>query len=130
MATPTIIIHIDPGPWEDPQWRNHRPTGGKVAGRVRVSCMETLACRGVRLTIGWRTEGRGDQDSALILDDTPHYGELSPGDHEFPFSVEIPAGPISYQGHHIKIVWFAAARIDLAWKRDPKAEQQFLVTLP
>ncbi len=130
MPSPTIDIELDPGPWQDPQWRDYRATGGKVSGRVRVTTLEHLACRGVRLNVGWRTEGRGDQDSQLLLDEHVHFGELPPGEQVFPFQAELPVGPISFDGKYIKIVWFANARIDLAWKLDPKAEQKFFVTLP
>lgn len=130
MSAPTIEIEFDPGPWTDESWKNFRPTGGEIAGRVRVSAQQNVGCRGIHVEVGWRTEGRGDTDSEALLNKTVHSGEFPAGQQEFPFRLQLPAGPISYDGKYIKIVWYAQARIDLAWKRDPKAEKQFLVTLP
>ncbi len=130
MPVPHIAIRLDPGPWPDGQWQNYRPTGGEVSGHVKISSDEDLSCRSIHLQVGWRTEGRGDTDSETILENVLHTGDFAAGEKEYNFRATIPAGPISYDGHHIKIVWFVSARIDIAWKRDPKVEEHFLVTLP
>lgn len=131
MSAPEITFELDPGPWgTDPEWRDFRATGGSISGRATVTTDELIKCRGVDLVLGWRTEGRGDRDQQLILEDRVHAGELYPGTRVFPFQATLPEGPISYDGHHIKIVWFVGIQIDIAWKRDPKNEMPFFVTLP
>ena len=128
-ATPTLEIELDPGPWPQGDWANYRAAGGNVSGALRVNSPDPLECRAVRISIGWHTEGRGDKDEAVIFEETVHRGPLH-GEHSFRFSTPLPAGPVSYAGKYITIVWQAAAAIDLAWKRDPHTEQTFFVTLP
>ena len=131
MAAPNIWIDLDPGPWTEPEWKDYYTCGGAVSGRVRILADEPVNCRGVRLTVGWHTEGRGDRDEGKVHEETVHEGELPTGDHTFPFSARLPQeGPISYAGHYINIVWRATAHIDLAWRRDPTAEKVFYVALP
>ncbi len=130
MSSPKIEIALDPGPWTEPEFALHWPCRGRVSGRVCVETFERITPRAVRVSVGWRTEGRGDEDSEILLEETLHTGELPIGRREFPFAVQLPEAPISYVGNYIKIVWQVAAHIDLAWKRDPKDIKTFFVTLP
>lgn len=131
MAKPTLMIDLDPGPWTDYDLQDHRPLGGTISGRVRMTTDDVVNCRRLYVTVGWHTEGRGDRDSEEIFDLTLHEGELYPGDeHEYPFSCPLPDGPISYAGHLINIIWEVHAQLDLAWKRDPKTTRQFYLSFP
>lgn len=52
------------------------------------------------LTIGWRTEGRGDVDKKIIYET-----QLKPSDL-LRFTCNIPvSGPISYHGSLLTIIW-------------------------
>lgn len=130
MAAPRLDIELDPGPWNDPQWAEFRAAGDSVSGRVLLFVDDLISCRRLLVSVGWHTEGRGDRAEGTCGEETLLEGELHPGEHTFPFSFRLPAGPISYAGHYVNIVWQVAARLDLAWKRDPKAERRFQLTLP
>ena len=130
MAKPKLSIELDPGPWKDPNWADYRPAGGVISGRVLVTCDEPTQCRRLSAIICWHTEGRGDTDRDEVLSESLVEGQVPAGQSEHPFSLNLPDEPISYSGHHIKIIWTVTARLDLAWKTDPKAEQVFYVALP
>lgn len=125
--TPQISVTLEPSDWPDPKWRNYHLAGNVIRGEVRVESDGPLECRAVRCVVGWHTEGRGDRDEGVAAAMTLHDGPLN-GNRSFPFEASIPVnGPISYQGHYINIVWSAKAVIDLAWKKDPVSEAQFVV---
>ncbi len=128
MAEPQAIFELDPGPWDDPQWANCRPTEGTLSGRVRVELDEPLNPRRVILRVKWYTEGKGDRDEEILWEEVVHQGPLQGGE-EFPFQVQLPQGPLSYYGHLIKIVWAVELQLDLAWRRDPKFEHRFQLVL-
>lgn len=130
MAKPTLDIEFDPGPWTELHLQDHRPVGGTISGRVRMTADEMARCRKLFVTIGWHTEGTGDRDAESILELTLHQGEIFPGEQEFPFSCQLPDGPISYAGHLINVVWEVHAQLDLAWKFDPKTSRKFFVSFP
>lgn len=130
MSAPFLDVELDPGPWDDDQWRDYRLAGDKVSGRAIVQCETNLNCRGIHVKLGWHTEGKGDKDQDVYFDQVVHHGELLAGRHEFPFSARLPMAPMSYAGHHIKIIWAVHVRIDIAWKVDPKFQRPFYVTLP
>lgn len=125
MGKPLLFLDFDPGPWDDDDRLDHRPAGGTISGRVRMTADDMHDCRRLILTVGWHTEGRGDRDSHHITEISLHQGQINPGEEEFPFRCELPEGPISYAGHLINIVWEVQARLDLAWKIDPKVSRQF-----
>lgn len=131
MSAPQLKIELDPGPWgDDPQWIDYRLAGDVVSGRAVVRLDEAVNCRGVFVTVGWKTEGKGDADSLNVLHTTVARGNLPPGEHVYPFSTQLPEGPMSYSGHHIQIIWEATVRLDLAWRRDPVESKRFFVALP
>ena len=104
MVRPTLHIEFDPGPWSEPDLIDHRVVGGIVSGRLRMTADEMVKCRKLTVAIGWHTEGRGDTDSETVFETMVHEGEIYPGDQEFPFSYDLPDGPISYGGHLINVV--------------------------
>ena len=127
---PSIQIELDPGPSSDPGLADYHVCGGTISGHAVVSTDEPLNCRAVMLSVGWHTEGRGDEDEESVFEEWVHEGELSAGEHRFAFSARIPDGPMSYAGHYINVIWRVTAQIDLAWKRDPTAERTFFAVLP
>ncbi|MGZ0168834.1 MAG: hypothetical protein ACKVHE_04715 [Planctomycetales bacterium] len=130
MAKPHLHIDFDPGPWSQPNLTDHRPVGGTISGRVRVTAVELIDCRKFVVTVGWHTEGRGSEDSETIHEVILHEGMIDASETEFPFSCELPDGPISYAGHLINLHWEVRVQLDLAWKVDPKAKRQFYLSLP
>ena len=130
MAKPTLDIELEPGPWTEQDLLDHRPVGGTISGRIRMTSDEMVKCRRLYVTVGWHTEGTGDRDSDSILDLTLHEGEIYPGEQDFPFSCQLPDGPISYAGHLINVIWEVHAQLDMAWKFDPKTSEKFYLSLP
>lgn len=54
----------------------------------------------LKLTIGWRTEGRGNVDKKTLYET-----EVKPSERTY-FKCKIPmAGPISYDGQLLRIIW-------------------------
>lgn len=54
----------------------------------------------LKLTIGWRTEGRGDKDKEVLYET-----EVKPSERTY-FKCKIPmAGPVSYDGQLLRIIW-------------------------
>ena len=121
-----IRIQLDPGQSDDPDWERYRVGGDRISGQVVVETDELIECRAVRIAGGWHTEGKGDRDEEVIYATTLHKGKLN-ATHQFPFETMLPEQPISYSGHHIKVIWTATATVDLAWQKDPRAEEMFFV---
>jgi len=131
MAKLNMKIELDPGPWNEPEFADYRICGEPVSGNVIVNSEEYVNCRGLILSLGWRTEGRGNTDTKTVWEEKLHAGPIEMGQTRFPFSAPLPAsGPMSYAGRYINIVWFLKARIDLAWRKDPVAEKIIYAVLP
>jgi hypothetical protein len=130
MAAPRVTIILDPGPWSEPEYAAYRVLGEPLSGKVRIAADEPATCRAVTVSLGWHTEGRGDRDEQTVWETRLHEGEIPAGEMEFPFRAELPRGPMSYAGHYVNVLWEVAARIDLAWKRDPAAQQRIHAVLP
>ena len=53
-----------------------------------------------------------------------------PGEQNYLFECQLPAGPLSYSGRSMKIVWEVNAQLDAAWRLDAKASRRFILALP
>ena len=76
----------------------------EVGSELKGSCIWTPDTQDkdkpLKLTIGWRTEGRGDVDKEIL-----HETELKASERTY-FKCKIPiAGPISYDGQLLRIIW-------------------------
>jgi hypothetical protein len=103
-------------------------TGGVLSGRVRVRSSSGAEVRGVRLEVGWRTEGDGNRAAGVLhaeelLERPIHLGRDESRD--LPFRLEVPPGPLSYQGNRLRIVNVLKATADVPWTRDPSAEKVY-----
>lgn len=103
--------------------------GGAVAGNVVCSAPELVTTKGVKLTVGWRTHGRGNRDLAVQHELVLYSGNLS-GEQRLPFKLVLPKGPLSFHGELVNVEWFCKASVDLAWAIDPKAERTFVIQKP
>ena len=130
MAKPVLNIELDPGPWKDPKWADHRATGGRFSGRVIMSSDEAVTCRKLFVRVGWITEGRGDTNTEHCFETTLFEGQVPLNETSYEFSCVLPLGPMSYSGHYINIMWQVHAQLDLSWRVDPKATKQFFLTVP
>ena len=126
----SLQILLDPGDCGVPGRPEHFAPGERLTGHIVATVDEPTNCRGLTVTIGWHTEGRGTKDSQPHFEDTLHEGPIEPGGQRFPFVTTLPEGPLSYAGHYVNVVWHVRARLDLAWRIDPKVERTFYLSLP
>jgi hypothetical protein len=77
----------------------------------------------IRITLRWRTEGRGERASATVqFLRIPVAAGPPPAPTRFPFRFTLPPdGPVSYHGYLISVIWEIEARVDVSWAIDPKA---------
>jgi hypothetical protein len=102
--------------------------GQEVRGRVELRSEAGAEVRGVRLAVGWRTEGDGNRASGTMLElallELP--AQLRRGEtRSLPFRFDAPHGPLSYQGRHLQVVNVVRASADVPWARDPAVEQTY-----
>jgi hypothetical protein len=103
--------------------------GEKLRGRVEVLVSDRARCQALSVWLRWSTErcGNVSESGARV---TLFEGEWSAGErHAYPFELEVPRGPYSYDGEHLNIVWRVFATADLPWAIDPKTSIE-LVVLP
>ena len=83
--------------------REYTP-GEAIEGVVRWSDEKTP--RGLTVSLVYRTEGRGTQDSATVAEES-----LAPngGPGEVPFSVKAPEAPYTFDGSLISLRWYVVA---------------------
>ena len=95
----TLSIRLDGGE------RRYTP-GAFVGGGVVVRHFEAWQCKYMDVTLGWRTEGRGDEDCQAAVGVRLAGGgeEMSP-QNERKFRLKVPQMPWTYHGVLIKIHW-------------------------
>jgi hypothetical protein len=102
--------------------------GSPVEGKVTITPRADLNCNGINLKLEWHTEGRGDRDSGTAGETNLFQGVLPGGRAaEFPFRMNLPDQPWSYDGHYINIVWELAVDIDLPMAINPKSRSPIVV---
>jgi len=103
--------------------------GEPIAGAVRIAAHEDFLCRKLTLIRAWKTDGRGNhagggEEGMIFADDTEfHAGET----REYPFRFVGLAGPASYDGHLLKVVWHLRAQVDIPMAVDARHEEKFLL---
>lgn len=124
MSDPTLQVDLDSGIAE---------VGGRFRGRlVRAGEVDDLAgdgdqpVRAVRLSLRYTTEGRGDTDAKVIGEAEFGVDEYGRVDTTFELLVP-PAGPISYDGRLIRVMWELEARVDVKLRRDRRTRIPLLV---
>jgi len=106
--------------------------GGRFEGRIIRSpelddlAPQTQPVRAVQLLLRFWTEGRGREDSrdtAWVEFPVDQYGRLDVG-----FALAVPpAGPISYDGRLIRVLWEIQATVDVKYQLDRKLYVPVLV---
>ncbi len=82
--------------------------------------------RGVRIELGWSTEGRGDTDSDTVASLVIPVDEFGMANAR----VELPVpanGPISYDGALIRVRWELSAQTDIKLGVDQRSSAEVLV---
>jgi hypothetical protein len=85
--------------------------GQEVAGQVRFETFEPLPVNRVELSVLWHTMGKGTEDSAAILFETPVQDDTVSMSTVLPFHARLPVVPLSYEGQLLKIHWVVRVRV-------------------
>ncbi|MDO5682414.1 MAG: sporulation protein [Propionibacteriaceae bacterium] len=82
------------------------------------------------ITVGWRTEGRGDTDTGVIATFNIPFTSGQPTTvTTFPFQFQLPPdGPVTYHGKLLRVLWSVTARVDVSLAIDPKQSRDFVVS--
>lgn len=104
--------------------------GEPITGCLKLVLEKEVQAQPLKLDLSWFTHGKGNRDSGGLQSLELHRGMLEPGEHSFAFEFVIESGPLSYHGEFINVDWQIEARLDLAWKLDPKIKQAIFVRSP
>lgn len=85
-----------------------------ITGKIVIKVNKDFKCRKVLLDLLWRTDGAGSQDTetvkqiSLSIDESLWKSETV---HSFPFKIDAPNGPVSYNSNDLKIYWLLKAKV-------------------
>ena len=97
--------------------------GEAVAGRVEIEADEAVECSGLKISVGWKTEGEANAVAGPRSEDVVGAGKWNAGDRlTARFTLPIPSGPPTYRGRRFNLLWTVRAEADLAWAFDASAE--------
>jgi len=101
--------------------------GSSLKGQVTWTPEKESKPRGLRVTLGWRTEGRGNKKEGTC--DETERTDIAPGSTvTLPFEFHVPIeGPVSYDGKLMKIIWEIMVRADLPFARDEIEKKEIRV---
>lgn len=101
--------------------------GAAVKGQVTWSPDGDAKPRGLRVTLVWRTEGKGNKKEGTC--DAAERTDIAPGSTvTLPFEFQVPIeGPVSYDGKLMRIIWEIVARVDLPFARDEMEKREIRV---
>ncbi len=102
----------------------------EVGDRVLGSCLWTPSPQentkqSLQLTVGWRTEGRGDKDQETL------YETIVKPSTKCYFDCKIPqAGPVTYDGQLIRIIWEVSVTCSQWLGIKKNQEKTFFLVVP
>jgi len=121
LAKCELNIHL-----EDRQAVYH--PGDVVRGHVEVQADREVECKELRTGLRWQTRGKGEPVLGQAEDLTLFEGTWRAGEHRrYDFEMTFPAGPFTYHGHHLEVVWEVRAEADIPWALDPKAVEEIVL---
>jgi hypothetical protein len=128
QATTSTSIEIALRGGEQVRGYHHFRPGDEVRATVLLRPDRDMDARHVYVRLQWHTEGRGDRDEGVIDQRDVFGGQLRTMLPEsFDVSFTLPESPWSYTGHYVSIIWTITVEIDLAWARNPKHQQPFVM---
>lgn len=104
--------------------------GQEVHGVVTWDPRDVSRARAFVITVGWRTEGRGDVDRGTLATFHQPFTHGQPTTvTKFPFRFVLPpGGPVTYHGRLLRVIWSVNARVDVGWAIDPRTGRDFVVS--
>jgi hypothetical protein len=105
----------------------HYEPGDRLTGRYMVDGTQALIVRAAELSVLWYTAGKGEEDMAVHHFERLVDEALRPLDLRVPrrFATILPASPLSYDGHIVKVCWCARLRLYLNQGQETVAEVPF-----
>ena len=112
--------------------------GSVISGNVSFTPEAETEVEGVTIAIGWRTEGKGNEDQETVWDHEEEFSrELERPAPEAsgargvtmtrPFRCKLPDSPWSYAGKIVSIVWEVSVQLDVPWAMDINASRRFIM---
>ena len=102
--------------------------GGVIQGSIQITPDSDLKCKHIFVRALWHTEGRGDKDEGIGVEQDLFQGELrADAPTYYSYHLKLPQEPWSYAGRYVNIIWEVEASIDLAWARDPKSAEHIIM---
>lgn len=85
--------------------------------------------KGITMSFGWRTEGRGDTTSGRVSTTALAGGPVKAGQAvRCPFALPVPVlAPPTYDGNILRIIWELNIAIDIPWATDARTSVPVLV---
>ncbi len=109
-------------------YQHFRP-GDEIRATVLLRPDRDMDARHVYARLQWHTEGRGERDEGVIEQRDVFQGRLRAMLPEsFDLVFRLPEAPWSYTGHYVSIIWTITVEIDLAWARNPRHQQPFVMS--
>lgn len=102
--------------------------GEMVRGLVHVRVEKTCPCKALRAELWWNASL--GSTTRVLEGPVLFSGEWEPGVYEYPFALEVPEGPPTFNGAVFDLQWRVMARADIPWNIDPIAEKKFTTRLP
>lgn len=99
-------------------------SGETIAGRVVLRLEKAHTCT-IRVELGWKITSKGNKVGEVLETQNIFTGDLAAGEHSFPFGLQAPNGPFTYDGTIMDLEWYVSGRADIPWKVDPKASAVF-----
>ena len=105
----------------------HYQPGERLTGRYMVDGSHPWAARAVELSVLWYTAGKGEEDMAVHHFERTVDEPARPLDLRLPrrFATVLPASPLSYDGHIVKVCWCVRLRLFLPHGQESVAEVSF-----
>ena len=112
--------------------------GSIISGHVEFTPEAETEVQGITIEIGWRTEGKGNEDQETVWDfdeefsedvgnPTPEASGARGIVKTWPFRCTLPGSPWSYTGKIVSIVWEVSVQMDVPWAMDIKASRRFIM---
>lgn len=112
--------------------RDEVPAGGAVEAQILWTPHKQTQPKKAIAKLQWRTEGRGSSDTQVVEQiqlDTHLFTRGVPS--QIPIRLSVPsAGPISYNGSLIRIIWEVSLYVDLPGLFNNDRETQVVYVVP
>ena len=102
--------------------------GDVIQGSVQITPDSDMKCNHIFVRARWYTEGRGDKDEGIGVEQDVFQGELrSDVPSYYSFHLKLPHQPWSFAGRYVNILWEVEGSIDLSMARDPKSSELIIM---